>query len=126
MIMIVIGCVLVLFGIFVFFKKNEGETEISLLGAKVKSNNSAILLITLGAVIAAIGASAALDKDKVAQKEDPVNKQDSAIQKPADLPVTVVNSGINKDLMVGDWKLSQTLRGEDALLKIYGTRCAIP
>src|SRR5690606_15885324 len=55
MILIIIGSILLLFGIFIFFRKNEGETEISLPGFKLKSNNSAVLLVCLGAVLITLG-----------------------------------------------------------------------
>lgn len=131
MILLIIGSVLLLFGIFVFFKKNEGETEISLLGAKVKSNNSAILLITLGAVIAAFGGNQmgnANSKQPIAL-DDTIGKNSGSD--------TTENSGIhpirlkqpeinNSDLLVGSWQLSQSLSGEKALTKMFGSISNVP
>jgi uncharacterized membrane protein len=55
MLLIIVGFVLLALGILVLFRKTEGETELSAFGIKLKSNNSAILLMCLGGIFVLIG-----------------------------------------------------------------------
>lgn len=55
MILTVVGFILLALGVFGLFRKTEGETEISALGIKLKSTNSAILLICLGGLFILFG-----------------------------------------------------------------------
>lgn len=132
MILLIIGSVLLLFGIFVFFKKNEGETEISLLGAKVKSNNSAILLITLGAIIAVFGGTNYNGNPEVkgvAKETDSTQKEQLQKSEPGkeDGPLPVLDDDARQQAMLaGSWELAQSLAGEKALVKIYGSTTAVP
>ena len=50
-VLLIIGCILILFGMITFFYKNQGKTIIDLLIFKIDSNNSAILMISLGVVL---------------------------------------------------------------------------
>lgn len=57
MLLIYVGFFFIALGVFVLFKKIAGETEIVVFGIKLKSNNSAILLICFGGIFILIGNS---------------------------------------------------------------------
>lgn len=127
MVLIIIGSTLLLFGFFVYFRKNEGETEINIFSIKLKSNNSAILLICLGAVLAALGATNNPGSDNLKVLPAHYNPSGSADDQSDPKRQLVSNSGaINKDLFVGTWQHTMTVTGDKALLMIYGRKSAIP
>lgn len=121
MILLVLGGFLLVFGVFVFFKKNEGETEISLLGAKLKSNNSAILLICLGALLATFGAQSLDTKAQVADpklvRTDSVPRPGNDQQQKPDPKATPARMDVVKDQaaqLVGRWWMKETITGTEA------------
>ncbi|NTS42561.1 hypothetical protein HRG84_16795 [Flavisolibacter sp. BT320] len=130
MILIIIGSILLLFGIFVYFKKNEGETEISVFTIKLKSNNSAILLICLGAVLATIGATNYVpnkEEAKVLPKTYPEEPAEPKTE-PAETDSRLVSNttAISAEKLAGTWQLTQTVVGDKALTLLYGENGEVP
>lgn len=132
MILIILGFFLLLFGVFVFFKKNEGETEISILGVKLKSNNSAILLICLGSVLAAIGTSSYNAKQDEMMLPNSYN-ENTKFNKGEDFDniqdTTSITPNIRnkyEELLIGTWEFSKVVSGDEALLKLFGNTSEAP
>jgi hypothetical protein len=130
MILIIIGSVLLLFGIFVFFKKNEGETEINIFTIKLKSNNSAILLICLGAVLAAIGGTNYTKETGEALVLPEKYPKDGGENKPSgdsgSRQLVSSTGTIDAGMLMGTWQLTQTVVGDKALALLYGEGGAVP
>lgn len=131
MILIIIGSVLLLFGILVYFKKNEGETEINIFTIKLKSNNSAILLICLGALLATIGATNYVpgkEEAKVLPKTYPEEPSDHKAEPEEKMDSRLVSNtaAISAEKLAGSWQLTQTIVGDKALALLYGENGEVP